>query len=219
MKPLVLFLMAALSGPAFAQVPEARPQLFIAPSGEPFRAGADEAYPVAKWFAGADANGDGKLVPAEFVADGERWFTSLDSSRNEVLEASEINAYEAAVLAPLTRRPGMGSAPAGAPAGAGPPPGGRSKGGAGMPRGAGLYGLINIPHPVKAADQDMNSRVTLAEYRKVMASRFEMLDRAAGEVRAKAKTGSPLPTGELVLAELPKTAWQQMRGETTTKRR
>ncbi|WP_199554909.1 EF-hand domain-containing protein [Sandaracinobacteroides hominis] len=210
-----------------AQAPSASgTHLFIAPSGEPFRAGLDEPYPVAKWFAGADADGDGKLTLAEFVADGDRWFKALDSSRNGVLEAAEIDAYEAAVLAPLTGRPGMGAPAAGAGAGGPPPGGGRPKRGEAPPRGAGAYGLIDIPHPIKAADQDMNSRVTPGEYHKVMTSRFEMLDLAAAEKRAKAKKGSALPTGELLLAELPKGRAQlqaekqaQERAESATKRR
>lgn len=197
-----------------AQSAAAPAQLFIAPSGEPFRAGAGEPYPVAKWFAAADSNGDGRLTLAEFLADGDRWFTMLDSSRNGELEASEIDAYEAAVLAPLTRRPGMGAPAAAAGPFAGPP----RAGSGGLPRGAGAYGLIDIPHPVKAADQDMNSRVTLAEYHKVMAARFERLDVAAAEARRRKHKGAGEPTGELLLVELPHTP-AQIAAETAVKRR
>ncbi len=229
----------ALSATAIAQPREAPPagglQLFISPAGEPFRAAADEAYPVAKWFAGADVNGDGKLTLAEFLADGDRYFTILDSSRNGVLEPSEIDAYEAAVLLPLTSRPGMSRPETGSPGAGGPPPGGmggpppgggmgrgggnrRSGFAMGMPSGAGLYGVINIPQPVKAADRDMNAHVTQAEFRKVLHSRFDMLDRAEAEARQKAKKGNGAPTGALTLEELPKTAWQQMNRDNEKKR-
>ena len=36
-------------------------QVFIAPSGKPFRAPLGQAYPIATWFAEADRNHDGKI--------------------------------------------------------------------------------------------------------------------------------------------------------------
>ena len=64
-----------------------------------------------------------------------------------------------------------------------------------MPVGAGMYGLINSPHPVKAADRDMNSRVDKAEWARTLSDRFTMLDTA--------KLGHLLPEA------LPKTPAQQ----------
>ena len=183
------------------QAPPAR-QLFIAPSGEPFRAGADAAYPVAVWFDGADSDRDGRLTRAEFLADANRYFTQLDSNGNGQLDAAEVDAYEAGVLAPLSQRRGAGGPPPPGTSGAsGPPPTGsriaRRPGGreAGLPPGAGLYGLINSPHPVKAADRDMNSRVDKAEWARTLSDRFAMLD------------GAKL--GYLQLETLPKTPAQQ----------
>jgi hypothetical protein len=206
-----------LGGPLFAQQPPAGPvggppQIFIAPSGEPFRAGPGAPYPVAAWFAGADADGDGQLTRVEFLADAQRYFTLLDSDRSGQLEAAEVDAYEAGVLAPLTRRPGTaperkseetgGSAPpvggsASASEPAPPPPMRRTPD---MPKGAGLYGLINSPHPVKAADRDMNSRVTADEWARTLGDRYAMLE------RGMKGTGQ----GPLRAETLPKTPVQQM---------
>jgi hypothetical protein len=68
--------------------------LFISPSGEPFRAGPGEPYPVAAWFAKADANHDGQLDKAEFVADATRFFDRLDRNGDGDIDSDELHAYE-----------------------------------------------------------------------------------------------------------------------------
>jgi hypothetical protein len=167
---------------------------------------------VAAWFAGADSDGDGRLTRAEFVADGARYFGVLDSSGDGTLQATEIDSYEAGVLAPLARGPGPrgGHRPGGIPPGGMPsggvPPGAVPPGGPpsapkmrampDLPRGAGLFGLINSPHPVKAADRDMDSRVTKAEWQRTLSDRFAMLDKDRA--------------GALALETLPKTPVQQI---------
>lgn len=194
--------------PAQVQPPAPGPQLFLSPAGKPYRSPAGAPYPVADWFQSADTDADGRLTRAEFIADGERYFVTLDSSRNGQLEAAEIDAYEAAVLAPLTPRVGQaapgadGAPPAGGsspqarpvqmPASAGGP---RFRQPPDAPRGAGRYGIINIRHPIKAADQDMNARVTAEEWRRILNSRFDLLDTRR--------------QGYLRLDELPPTPWQE----------
>ncbi|WP_181160003.1 EF-hand domain-containing protein [Sandaracinobacter neustonicus] len=193
---------------------------FIAPSGEPFRAEPGQPYPVAAWFAAADSNHDGRLTSAEFLADANRYFDLLDSNKNGQIDAAEVDAYEAGVLAPLNQRRGGnpgggapgGSAPGGGPggdqgtkappAGAGPM-GRKSRPRAEMPSGAGMYGLINSPHPVKAADRDMNSRVTREEWTRTLSDRFTMLDT---EQR-----------GYLTLETLPQTPAQLRMGDSSAK--
>ncbi|WP_374390163.1 hypothetical protein [Sandaracinobacter sp.] len=170
---------------------------------------------MAVWFAGADSDRDGRLTRAEFLADANRYFTQLDSNGNGQLDAAEVDAYEAGVLAPLSQRRGASGPPppgaagaAGATGAGGPPPTGsriaRRPGGreAGLPPGAGLYGLINSPHPVKAADRDMNSRVDKAEWARTLSDRFAMLD------------GAKL--GYLQLETLPKTPAQQRLADAST---
>src|SRR5690242_8676306 len=66
--PILLMTAQAAAPPANA-APQGRPQVFIAPSGEPFRVYGDVPYPIADWFSGADTNGDGKLDSGEFSAD------------------------------------------------------------------------------------------------------------------------------------------------------
>ena len=73
-------------------------QLFIAPSGEPFRAGELAPYPSASWFARADLNHDGKVDEGEFVSDFLRYFDSLDVRHAGMLGPDEIKHYETDIV-------------------------------------------------------------------------------------------------------------------------
>jgi hypothetical protein len=181
---LLMAVAAATAQPALPPV-----QIFISPAGEPFRAAPGEPYPVADWFRAADSDHDGRLSQAEFLADAKRWFDGLDLNRNGQLEASEIDAYETDVLAPLARPRG------------GPP--GRGRRAPDFPPGAAAYGLIAIPHPVKAADRDLNSKVTADEWERTMIDRYSRLEGGLDG------TGQ----GPLALATLPRTFVQQMEGK------
>jgi EF hand len=68
--------------------------VFISPCGRPFRAKAGQPYPVGAWFKLADANGDGKLDQAEFVADAMAFFKLLDRDGDGVLSPMEVAFYE-----------------------------------------------------------------------------------------------------------------------------
>lgn len=160
---------------------------FIAPSGQGFSAPAGAPWPVALWFAAADADADGRLTRAEFIADAQRFFARLDSNGDGELDGFEVAAYEREVLRPLRPAPAPpaqqgGSAPVGAPRAA-------------PPRTAGWWGLVDAPQPVKAADSDVNARVTAAEYQKLLLARFAALD--------------PANLGYLTLATLPETPAQK----------
>ncbi len=95
---LLPLLMIALPVAVLAQdAPPPRPaptRLFIAPSGEPFRAPMDAPYPLATWFAGADHNHDGRLDLTEFTWDFDRFFDSLDTDHDGTLRSDEIERYE-----------------------------------------------------------------------------------------------------------------------------
>ena len=112
-----------------------RPSLFISPSGEPFRAGPGEPYPVAAWFRQADADGDGKLTSDEFVADAARFFARLDANHDGVVDGFELKAYETEIAPEITADRG---GPGGGPGGGGQnarPQGGGGEGGGGGRRG------------------------------------------------------------------------------------
>ena len=70
---------------------------------------------------------------------------------------------------------GMGRGGMGGGAGGGRGAGG---GGAYYPSGAARFGLLPIPHPIMAADEDLNRGVSVAEWDHAAATRFNMLDEA-----------------------------------------
>ena len=65
--------------------------------------------------------------------------------------------------------------------------------------GAAAYGLLAEPEPVRAADTNLDGRVTKAEFLAAADRRFKRLD----------KRGD----GKLTLDELPMTAWQAAMGK------
>ena len=98
--------------------------VFFSPAGEPFRSSLGEPAPMARWFAGADADHDGRLSPAEFTADHRRFFKVLDADGDGRIDGPEVGRYET-VLAPeilgaadrVPERPPEGAAPGGPPEG------------------------------------------------------------------------------------------------------
>jgi len=173
-------------------------RLFISPSGEPFR-GPD---PLGAWFAAADADHDGAITRAEFEADALRFFQKIDVNKDGQIDGFEIQAYEQNVAPEITatefdRQPGAGGgqgprAGGGARRGGGGMSGGGRRGGGrrgsasaggGPPGGVGRegaarYSLINEPEPIANADENLDSRVTLEEWRHATARRFAALDKA-----------------------------------------
>lgn len=183
--------------------PGPRIRLFISPMGEPFRG----PNGFGTWLAGADADRDGAVTPAEFRADAERFFKLLDTDASGFIDGFEMQAYE------RERVPEIGNVSVedgpggrrmfggGGGRGHGGMGGGRRSGGGlgkpaaapggdkaqdaapGLFRGAGRDGaarfsLLNIPQPVANCDEDGNGRVTLAEWGRAATRRFAMLDKA-----------------------------------------
>lgn len=186
-----------------------RLQLFISPAGEPFRAPADAPYPVAAWFAGADANHDGALSRDEFVDDAARFFAVLDADHDGVVDGFEVSTYEKKIAPEILLGSsfegggGRGGDRGGPPGGGGGPGGGRGghgggggRGGAmgGMMEGAAPYSLLAEPQPVMGADADFNRRISKDEALKAAKARFALLDAGKG--------------GVLRLADLPRTPSQ-----------
>jgi len=180
--PLAAALLA-LAAPAFAQpvleLPHRRSaeadgepvrahgHVFISPSGEPFRGGDG----LAAWFAGADADHDGALTPAEFQADAARAFRLYDTNGDGVVDGFEIQAYE------RERAPEIAEISFGGDEGRRRGRRRGEAGGAGR-EGAARYSLLNEPEPLLAADLDVDGKVTLAEWTRATARRFQALDTA-----------------------------------------
>ena len=73
---------------------ETPPNVFYSPCGRPFRAKPGAPYPVVDWFKQADADSDGKIEHAEFVADAMAFFKVLDRNGDGVISPQEVAFYE-----------------------------------------------------------------------------------------------------------------------------
>ena len=184
-----------------------RGQLFISPMGEPFRASRKPGAAQSVWFAGADADGDGRITLAEFQQDAARVFAMLDRGKDGEIDPADIAYYEN-VLVPEIRvtsggrgaRSEAGERGLGGhgrsgdgPRGSGRSGGGRNGGGrsgqfdngdakqnAAVVHdriGAARYGFFDLPEPVVAADANLNRGIDPAEFAKAAATRFAALDR------------------------------------------
>jgi hypothetical protein len=199
--PLRLAAQPSASKPPAAPAPMRGPSLFISPAGQPFRSPAGQPYPVVRWFAQVDKTGDGRIDRAEFRADAEAFFRTLDTNHDGVIDPFELQTYENQVVpeilgafrvpgadhdgqvGPPVERPG----PRGLFGRRKPPP---DPAAASVADGAAPFELIPDPEPVEAADLAMDGHITLAEYMTVIDRRFDRLDKKR--------------LGYLTLADLPK---------------
>ena len=181
----ILLLTAQAAAPAVNAAPQGRPQIFIAPSGEPFRVYGDVPYPVADWFSGADKNGDGKLDFAEFNGDFLRFFDTLDVNHDGAIDSIERTRYESTV-APETMG-GTWSAPSQAQTNAEwnskfgsdvnlPDVDRPSRGAREQPSGAARFALLGFPEPVAAMDTELRGRISRNVAIEAAKTRFNQLD-------------------------------------------
>ena len=195
------------------------PNVFVSPSGEPFRAAEEAPYAAATWFRGADLDGDGRLTRAEFLRDAERFFQRLDADGNGVIDGFEIRAYEEQVAPEILPRIGRLRSGEGQDdalfhdrnGGVGREVArdererrGRITASDTTFSGAGAFGMLNEPEPVQACDTDLDGRVSLAEWRAKAQRRFDLLD--------------PKGLGHLSLDTLPKSYVQLQRERDATRR-
>ncbi|HEX8241267.1 MAG TPA: EF-hand domain-containing protein [Allosphingosinicella sp.] len=162
---------------------------FLSPMGEPFRSQRSAADNVAAWFAAADRDGDGALTAAELREDGARFFARLDGDGDGELGMAEIARYENDIAPEVQVGLQMRSA------GVGDWRGGRGRRILVYQKGldgAGRYAFLNIPHPVMAADFDMNRGVSCAEFALAADQRFALLDKDRDGRLARAEL-PPLP--------------------------
>jgi hypothetical protein len=160
---------------------------FISPMGEPFRTEAGGKAPEEMWFAQADANQDGRITLAEFLADAGRFFRLLDVNHDNQIGAEEIQRYEDDI-APETQGGAIGGG------------GGRRKRVSratasaadednktdtylARPEsydaatvGAARFSYLDLPEPVAAADVNFDRRVSPREYLDAARLRFQALD-------------------------------------------
>ena len=171
---------------------------FISPMGEAFRAHTATDDTLAKWFNQADRDRDGYLTAAEMQADADRFFATLDTTRDGQIDPDELAHYEweiapeIQVMSRARRAPGQ-PAPVVKADAEDDQRSNRDRqrdrrrvreeayaslGLAGELQGAARYSLLNIPEPVAAADTDFNRAITLDEFRQAAAYRFQLLDSA-----------------------------------------
>lgn len=222
-------------GPTREPAGGGRYTLFVSPAGKPYRAPVTDPYPVALWFASADADHDGRLTRMEFRADAEAFFHELDRNRDGVVDPDEVTYYEKVVAPEIVAafRPdsGEGPAPPAQGQGAGGHSGGHGGGrGGGRPGGMGGGGgrggndsrgegrSASGDRPARAADQPQGAAwfSFMGEPEPVAAADGDFDGRITLKEFLKAADEryallDPQARGFIVLAELPHTPIQDRR--------
>jgi hypothetical protein len=207
---LTLPLLAACAAPALAQDgPPPRggdgiigvggqAQVFFSPSGQPFRAKAGEPYPIAQWFAQADTDHDGKISHDEFVADAVAFFQKLDVNHDTYISSIENSHYENDIAPEITRMDPRIQQPRVIQQEVDDHPDSQElpNGGKYLKQilGAAQYGLIDEPQPIRAADTNLDFRISMDEWLAATEERFKVLDRNGDDF--------------ITMDELPKTPFQ-----------
>jgi hypothetical protein len=176
---LVLALAASGAAAQEALVP-AGLNIFFSPSGQPFRAKAGEAYPKAAWFAQADRDKDGKISHEEFLVDSMAFFILLDQNKDTVVNSPENTRYESQIAPEITRvdprirqpKVLMRKADPTVDIERNPMQNRYVK----TVQGASQYSLIDEPQPVRAADSNLDFKVSDAEWVAASEQRFAILD-------------------------------------------
>jgi uncharacterized membrane protein YgcG len=165
----------AVAPPPAATSPSVTPLVggndFISPMGEPFRS-HDALSGAEHWFAQADANHDGRLTLAEFLADADRFFAILDTDHDGEIGPDEISHYESEIAPEIQVLSTYGDpdlATTDQDGNVTDPP---------YPTrlGAGRYGYLDSPEPVVAADTNFDRAISRQEFAISAQRRFKLLD-------------------------------------------
>lgn len=169
---------------------------FISPMGEPFRSKPGDKPPEEIWFERTDADDDGKITRAEFMADAGRFFRVLDLNRNAEIGPEEVEHYEE-YIAPEVRTGGFdlpvpgeghhgrsgGSRHGGVRRGANDEEGKSSSDSPSPPErydatneGGARYSYLDLPEPVAAADINLDRAISPREFVEAAHQRFDALD-------------------------------------------
>ncbi len=159
---LSLIPVAGHAAPRKPTTPLADENLFIAPSGQPYRSKAGEPYPVVAWFTAADTNHDGKLDRAEFKAEAVAFFHKMDLRKDGIIDDEIVALYEKKLVPEIL-------------AGVDNPELTLSTD-KNAKRGAAPYALINVAEPLRAADHNFRGRITLQDMEAQADLNFDYLD-------------------------------------------
>ena len=174
---------------------------------------------MAAWFHQADANGDGKVDHAEFLADAAAFFKVLDRNGDGVVSQAEVAYYEHRICPEIIGQPFQAISQAGPHGGARlwraqfrpdgldqvpsrtvdsalPDHPGGTKGLDETKEGASPFSLFDEPEPVATADFDFNGKITKVNFLRLADMHFTTLDRDGA--------------GYLTLNRLAKTVVQKM---------
>lgn len=195
----------ALADPApqlMSQAQAVHRALFIAPMGEPFRATGAGQHGIDLWVAAADADHDGKISRAEFIAEAMSFFVALDANKDSAATSVESTALwqrqAPEVLGLVDMSPPIPDDPATTEHDAGPEhhDNAAHRGtayqveGEGRGRETGIhhtipfdnrtgparYGILNVPEPVMSCDANFDRRVTREEFQACADRRFTQID-------------------------------------------
>jgi len=155
-------------------------EIFVSPSGQPFRAKPGEPYPVAAWRAQADKDHDGKISSDEFLADAVGFFRVLDRNHDNYISSPENTFYETQVAPEITMvdpridQPTNFHSETDSEMGVDKDPslGKYQK----SIQGASQYGVIDEPQPIRGADANYDFRISLDEWNTASMQRFTVLD-------------------------------------------
>jgi hypothetical protein len=140
-----------------------------------------------RWFAELDTNHDGEIAPDEVTRYETELLPEMASHGGGFGGGMRGGGGMGGHGGGMGRGGGMGGH-GGGMGGHGGMRGGGGMGGGGMggsggglgyhPGGAARFGLLPIPHPIMAADEDLNRGISIAEWDHAAASRFNLLDEA-----------------------------------------